>query len=34
MSKALENAKVLIANTAMDTDKIQVLGAKVRTQEN
>mmetsp|Transcript_123844 Transcript_123844/g.185091 ORF Transcript_123844/g.185091 Transcript_123844/m.185091 type:complete len:534 (-) Transcript_123844:30-1631(-) len=29
--KRIENAKILIANTAMDTDKIKVFGAKVRT---
>ena len=28
--KRLENAKILIANTSMDTDKIKVFGAKVR----
>ncbi len=28
--KRLENAKILIANTAMDTDKIKVFGSKVR----
>lgn len=27
--KRLENAKILIANTAMDTDKIKVFGSKV-----
>ena len=27
--KRLENARVLIANTAMDTDKIKVFGSKV-----
>lgn len=28
--KRLENAKILIANTSMDTDKIKVFGARVR----
>ena len=28
--KRLENAKILIANTTMDTDKIKVFGSKVR----
>lgn len=28
--KRLENAKILIANTAMDTDKIKIFGAKVK----
>ena len=28
--KRMENARVLIANTAMDTDKIKVFGSKVR----
>jgi T-complex protein 1 subunit beta len=28
--KRLENAKVLIANTPMDTDKIKIYGARVR----
>lgn len=28
--KRLENAKILIANTAMDTDKIKIFGARVR----
>jgi len=28
--KRLENAKILIANTAMDTDKIKIFGSKVR----
>ena len=27
--KRLENARILIANTAMDTDKIKVFGSKV-----
>lgn len=27
----IENAKILIANTAMDTDKIKIYGAKVKT---
>lgn len=30
--KRIENAKILIANTAMDTDKIKVYGARVRTE--
>lgn len=29
--KRIENAKVLIANTAMDTDKIKIYGGKVQT---
>jgi T-complex protein 1 subunit beta len=29
--KRIENAKILIANTAMDADKIKVYGAKVKT---
>merc|ERR1711879_374146 len=29
--KVLENPKILIANTPMDTDKIKIMGAKVRT---
>lgn len=28
--KRLENAKILVANTAMDTDKIKIYGARVR----
>ncbi len=28
--KRLENARILIANTAMDTDKVKVFGSKVR----
>ena len=28
--KRLENARILIANTSMDTDKIKVFGSKVR----
>ncbi len=28
--KRLEKARILIANTAMDTDKIKVFGSKVR----
>jgi len=27
----LENARILLANTAMDTDKIKIFGAKIRT---
>ena len=30
--KRLENARILIANTATDTDKIKVLGSKVRVE--
>lgn len=26
----IENAKILIANTAMDTDKIKIYGSRVR----
>lgn len=26
----MENAKILIANTAMDTDKIKIYGSRVR----
>jgi len=29
--KRLENARILLANTAMDTDKIKIFGAKIRT---
>ncbi len=28
--KVVENAKILIANTAMDTDKIKIYGSRVR----
>ena len=28
--KQIENAKILVANTAMDTDKIKIYGARVR----
>ncbi len=28
--KRLENANILVANTAMDTDKIKIYGARVR----
>ena len=28
--KRMENAKILVANTAMDTDKIKIYGARVR----
>jgi T-complex protein 1 subunit beta len=28
--KRLENAKILVANTPMDTDKVKVFGARVR----
>ena len=27
----MENAKILVANTAMDTDKIKIYGARVKT---
>jgi T-complex protein 1 subunit beta len=30
--KRIENAKILVANTPMDTDKIKIYGARVRTQ--
>eukprot|EP00193_Tetraselmis_chui_P009678 CAMPEP_0177770536 /NCGR_PEP_ID=MMETSP0491_2-20121128/10989_1 /TAXON_ID=63592 /ORGANISM="Tetraselmis chuii, Strain PLY429" /LENGTH=526 /DNA_ID=CAMNT_0019287781 /DNA_START=99 /DNA_END=1679 /DNA_ORIENTATION=- len=30
--KRIENAKILIANTSMDTDKIKIYGARVRTE--
>ena len=30
--KRLENARILIANTAMDTDKIKVFGSKVSVE--
>ena len=30
--KRIENAKILVANTAMDTDKIKIYGAKVKTE--
>jgi len=30
--KRIENAKILIANTAMDTDKIKIFGAKVEAE--
>ena len=29
-AKKIENAKVLVANTPMDTDKIKMYGARVR----
>lgn len=29
--KIKENAKILISNTSMDTDKIKLFGSKVRT---
>jgi len=32
--KRLENPKILIANTAMDTDKIKIFGAKIRTSSS
>ena len=28
--KRIENAKILVANTAMDTDKIKIFGARVK----
>ncbi|MCY5962582.1 hypothetical protein OV760_29965, partial [Salmonella enterica subsp. enterica serovar 1,4,[5],12:i:-] len=28
--KRIENAKILIANTSMDTDKIKIFGSRVR----
>jgi len=31
--RRVENAKVLLANTAMDTDKIKVFGSRVRTND-
>jgi T-complex protein 1 subunit beta len=31
--RRIENAKVLLANTAMDTDKIKVFGSRVRTND-
>merc|ERR1712203_50105 len=31
--KKIENAKILIANTAMDTDKIKIFGSKVRVDQ-
>ena len=31
MAKSRENCKVLVANTPMDTDKIKIFGAKVKT---
>merc|ERR1712156_672935 len=30
--KRIENAKILIANTAMDTDKVKVFGSRVRVE--
>ncbi|EEH16499.2 T-complex protein 1 subunit beta [Paracoccidioides brasiliensis Pb03] len=30
--KRLENAKILVANTAMDTDKIKIFGARVKVE--
>lgn len=30
--KVLENAKILVANTAMDTDKIKIFGARVKVE--
>ena len=31
--RRVENARVLLANTAMDTDKIKVFGSRVRTND-
>jgi len=31
--KIIENAKILLANTAMDTDKIKIFGSKVRVDQ-
>jgi len=31
--KKIENAKILLANTAMDTDKIKIFGSKVRVDQ-
>ena len=28
--RRIENAKILVANTAMDTDKIKIMGSKVK----
>jgi len=28
--KRIENAKILVANTAMDTDKVKIYGARIR----
>ncbi len=30
MPKRIENARILIANTPMDTDKIKIFGSRVR----
>lgn len=30
MPKRLENARILIANTPMDTDKVKIFGSRVR----
>jgi len=32
--KRLEKAKILVANTAMDTDKIKIFGSRVRTESS
>lgn len=32
MPKRIENARILIANTPMDTDKIKVFGSRVRVE--
>merc|ERR1712048_1408475 len=31
--KRIENAKILLANTAMDTDKIKIFGSRVRVDQ-
>lgn len=31
--KRIENAKILIANTPMDTDKIKIFGARIRVED-
>ena len=31
--RRVENAKILLANTAMDSDKIKVFGSRVRTND-
>ncbi|TNJ28218.1 TCP-1 chaperonin subunit beta [Giardia muris] len=32
--RRIENARILVSNTAMDTDKIKILGARVRTDSH
>jgi T-complex protein 1 subunit beta len=32
-ARRIENAKILIANTAMDADKVKIYGAKVKTND-